>query len=734
MANFEDQPLPGETTPPPPQPEEGGTPPASAGPAGGAPDEAQRALVRQWMAKIKKAKSRWAPVFKRMRDDMAFSQGKQWPQMQEEDTRYVCNITLRQVNQKVAGLYAKNPTTIATRRKTLDFKLWDGNMSTIQQAQQAMSAVDPTTGLPLPIPPEAMAMAQAFMADVQQGMERRRMADKIGKTLEIVYEYQVNEQQIPFKTSMKQLVRRVVVTGVGYCKVGYHRLMQKQPGDVERVTDVTQPARRAERINLDLQANKIDKDSPQAAELLAMASAIQDQTQVLVKEGLDFEFPSATTLIVDPCCRQLVGFVGARWVAQEYMLTPDDVKEIYGIDVGQNYTGYTSGGQNAQTQQLIYGTESKRAEGTQCAVYELYDKSTGMSMTVCEGYPDFLISPAVPPLQIETFWPWFVLVFNATEDEECIFPPSDVYLMRNMQVDHNVARQRLREHRDAARPKHAVARGLLDEPDKQALTGSSAHTLVELNGLPPGTPIDSVLQRVPYSPIDPALYDVNSSMEDVLKAVGAQEANLGGTSSATATESSIAESSRMTSQGSNADDLDDFLTAIAQAASHILLNELSPETATEIAGPGALWPDLSREQVAQDLTLTVRAGSSGRPNKAAEIQNMQQIAPFLLQVPGVRPDWIASQLIQRLDDRVDMTDAFAESLPSVMQMNQPPQGAGAMQPGGGPTPPDQQGPQGANNNQRPPQAGPSTGPGATSQGGQPPTTPGNVVQMGQGQG
>jgi hypothetical protein len=732
MQTNEDQPLPGETTPPPPSPEEGG----QVQPSGSVPDnpnEAERALARQWMGRIKKAKAKWAPVFKRMRDDMAFSQGKQWPQQQEEDTRYVCNITLRQVNQKVAGLYAKNPTTIATRRKSLDFKLWDGNPESIQQAQQAMSAVDPMTGQPLPLPPQAMQMAQAFMADVQQGMERRMQADKIGKTLEIVYEWQVQEQQIPFKTSMKQLVRRVVVTGVGYCKLGYHRLMQKLPGDVERVTDVTQPARRAERINLELQDGKRDKDDAQAAELFSMATAIQDQQQILVKEGLDFEFPGATTLIVDPACRQLVGFVGARWVAQEYMLTPEDVKEIYGIDVGQNFTGYTSGGQNAATQQLIYGTESKRAEGSQCAVYELYDKATGMTMTLCEGYPDFLISPVVPPLMIETFWPWFVLVFNATEDEECIFPPSDVFLMRNMQVEHNVARQRLKEHRDAARPKHAVARGLLDEPDKQALTGSSAHTLVELNGLPPGTPIDSVLQRVPYSPIDPALYEVNSSMEDVLKAVGSQEANLGGTSSSTATESSIAESSRMTAQGSNADDLDDFLTAIAQAASHILLTELSPETATEIAGPGALWPELSREQIAKDLTLTVRAGSSGRPNKAAEIQNMQQIAPFLMQVPGIKPEWIAQQLVQRLDDRVDLTDAFAQSMPSIMQMNQPPQGAGAAVPGGGPTPPEQQGPQGANNNQKPPQAGPSTGPGATSQGGQPPTTPGNVVQMGQGQ-
>lgn len=715
---------------------EGGLDPSSTGKPGTAPaptpSESEAALVKYWSAQVRKAKAQWAPVFKQMKADQKFAHGKQWPQQQAEDSRYVANITLRAVNQKVAVLYAKNPTAIAVRRKTLDFQIWDGSLDSLAPYQQALQPpqpqVDQMTGqvmLPPPPDPALVQMAQMVLADVQQGMMRRQQAEKLGKTLEIVYEYEIGEQPVAFKTSMKQLVRRTITTGVGYSKIGYHRFMEKLPGDVDRVTDATQPLRRAERINLEQQAGNIDQDNPQSEELLRMTAAAHQMPEMLVKEGLDWEFPPSTSLIVDPRCRQLKGFVAARWVAQEYMLSADDVKEIYGVDVSANYNSHTLAGESSSTNTLLYGPEDKRSQGDLCAVYELYDKATGTCMTFCAGFPSFLVAPAAPPLLLENFWPWFVLTFNDAEDEDNIFPPSDVSLMHDMQVDYNLRRQRLREHLDAARPKHATPKGMLDEQDKANLSGSSAHTVIELSGMTPGASIDSVLQRVPYSPVDQALYEVDSCFSDLLKVVGTQEANLGGTSGSTATESSIAESSRMTSQGSNVDDLDDFLTEMAKAASHVLLMEMSPEEVTRIAGPGAVWPDLSREQIAQDLTLSIKAGSSGRPNKAAEIQNMERMAPLLLQIPGIKPQWLAEQMVQRLDDRIDTTDAIAQSLPSIASMNQAQPMQGAPQ-----NAPDQQGAQGANNAPKPP--GSSMGPGATQQTSMPPTTPGNVVQMAQG--
>lgn len=144
---------------------------------------------------------------------------------------------------------------------------------------------------------------------------------------------------------------------------------------------------------------------------------------------------------------------------------------------------------------------------------------------------------------------------------------------------------------------------------------------------------------------------------------------MGGTSGATATETSIAESSRLSAIGSAVDELDDFLTQVAKFASHLLLAEMSQEKALEISGPGGVWPQLSGSEVANDLWLEVRAGSSGRPNKAAELQNLERMLPFIMQMPGVKPKWILEQVVERLDDRIDPLDAFDPMTPSIAAMN-----------------------------------------------------------------
>src|SRR5690606_23978944 len=110
------------------------------------------------------------------------------------------------------------------------------------------------------------------------------------------------------------------------------------------------------------------------------------------------------------------------------------------------------------------------------------------------------------------------------------------------------------------------------------------------NALASGQRIEDVLQRGPTAPIDPNLYEVEQLYSDLMRTVGAQEANLGGTSNSTATESSIAENSRLATVADNVADLDKFLTDLARSTGHLLLQELDRDTVVEIAGPGAVWP------------------------------------------------------------------------------------------------------------------------------------------------
>ena len=96
---------------------------------------------------------------------------------------------------------------------------------------------------------------------------------------------------------------------------------------------------------------------------------------------------------------------------------------------------------------------------------------------------------------------------------------------------------------------------------------------------------------------------------------------------------------------------------------------MSEEKVKAVVGPGAVWPQLTLAEIAGELYLEVEAGSSGKPNQAVEVQNFQQLAPLLMQIPGISPYWMAKEAVKRLDDKVDLTEAIASGMPSIVAQN-----------------------------------------------------------------
>jgi len=612
------------------------------------PYASRAALVKALSDKVTRAKKHWKRSFDRMKEDVDFYMGKQWSSSDTDD-RYVANMVQSHVRQRVSALYAKNPKFLAKRRETMDFSVWEGDLAAFQNAQTAMAQAAMSGQ---PVDPVMIQTLQ----DAQQGFERRRMLDRVAKTMEIVAHHQIQEQQPMFKGQMKQLVRRVCVTGVGYVKIGYNRVMEKRPEDVEKITDITEQMSTLERLMADKQDKIFDNDHAKMEQLKLMLQELQMKQDVVVREGIAFDFPLTTTVIVDPKCRQMSGFVGADWVAQEFILDIEEIKEIYKVDLGKGYTAYED-------------ANAKDDECKKATVWEIYSKKDGMVYVVADGYHDFLKDPAAPDLNLERFWPFFTLIFNEVESERDIYPLSDVRLLMPVQKEYNRARQGLREQRFANRPVYVTYEGALSEKDQTNLQSHPANAVVKLQNLSPGQAINQIIQPVQHSPIDPSLYDTSMLLDDMMRVVGSQEANLGGTSSSTATEVSVAEGSRMSSLSSNVDDIEDFLSDLARATGQVLLEQMDQETVQKIAGPGAVWPQLTANEIAQELSLEVEAGSNGRPNKAMQIQNFERLAPILLQIPGMNPEWLAKQAINRLDDGLDITDAIRAALPSIVAQN-----------------------------------------------------------------
>jgi len=193
---------------------------------------------------------------------------------------------------------------------------------------------------------------------------------------------------------------------------------------------------------------------------------------------------------------------------------------------------------------------------------------------------------------------------------------------------------------------------------------------------------------------------------------GNHEASMGATSGATATESSIAEDSRSKMVTEDVDDLDDALSCLADMVGKMMLDVMQPDTITQRVGPGSVWPTMSRKQITNELEIAIVAGSSGRPNRAQEIANLERLMPFLERLGGIDPSWLTKQVIERLDDHIDLTEAMLPNAPSMQTMQtmlaeQAKQQQPDAGPGGGATPPSgssdprQQGGQGVDKGERP---------------------------------
>ena len=638
-------------------------------------DDATKALVTKWVDRIKTSKTHWSDCFKQMRKNQDFAYygaEKEWV----TGGNYCVPILPRVINQSVSSLYAKNPTVEAKRKRRLQYQMWDGRADSLQSAMQMAAMGDPS----------AMALLQEVLAVRQQNLQ----IDRMGKTLEIVYDYFLDEQAVNFKQQLKAAVRRAKVCRASFIKIGFQRLLEPRPEVVAEIADVTSKLARVESLLHDAAEGELDTVDAEMAELKTLLADLQTEEFMIAREGLIFDFPKSDSIIIDKNVQHLKSLAGAGWAAQEFEGTPDKVEAIYGVDIGDKYTRFQPDGKIQ---------DGRKGDDEQCFVhwYEVWDKQNDQWFTVCDGYPDFLKPPAPPDIKIERFWPIFPIVFNEVEHDEMKYPPSDVELGRDIQNEYNRSREALREHRIAARPFY-VEGGQLGEAEKKRLGSHAAHEVITLPALATGQKIDELVQRGPTANIDPNLYEVEMHYNDLLRVVGVQEATLGGTSDSTATESSIAEESRTLSQSDNVDDLDEVLSELARAGGQILLTEMSKEKVVEIAGEGAVWPEMpeTRDAVARDIFLDVKAGSSGRPNLAREIANTERAMPILLQLPGVNPAPLVKRYADLLD--LDVDELFAEGVPSITALNAIVAKGPMAPPGAGPeSDPNAQGPEGSQN-------------------------------------
>jgi hypothetical protein len=654
------------------------------------PDEKRKAFVKSLCKEVRADKARWSKEFERARFDTRFAKGDQWTdekgELTADEDLYVANLVQKHIQGRVQAIYAKNPTAVAKLSERLEYAVWSGDP---EEYGMALQMVEEAMQMQAEPPPGAAEIVQ----DVEQANAMKEQLERLGKSLVIIFHYYLREQEPNFKKQFKRVVRRAKTTGVGYVRLNFQRVMGRTPVDEKGLRDAQEKLEHIRALRADIQDGEIESDGPEVEELKQAIETISQKDQVILREGLMFDYPKFWQVIPDRRTVQLDGFVGAQRVTVEHVRTPERIKEIYGKDIGKNYKQYqrTKGGELSEVTES--GGKSDEQRQDLALVWEIYHKPSGNVYTVVDGCDDFLTEPDEPTAVVERFFPIYCLVFNDQEDDESIYPVSDVQLMKHPQLEHNRAREALRQHRWASRPLYVAKKGVFEQDELDSLENHSAHAIVFLNALGDGQKIEDIFGRIEKTGIDPNLYETGSMFEDIQKVLGSQEANFGGTSGATATEVATSEGDRMSSVSDDVDVIDDLMSEIARDSGKVLLQELSAETARRIVGPGVVWPTLSRQEIAEEIHLEVVAGSTGRPNQAQELANMERVTPLLLQIGGINPDYIAEEMLERLKPGFDKERALISGFPPIMaqlKMMQPSTGNPA-------TDPNAQGAQGGDN-------------------------------------
>lgn len=659
---------------------------------------AKTELAKAVLARVVAAHRYWAPQFNRMAADATFAAGEQnfgkVQQTAAANLQVQANITRAVISGIVARLYAKDPTVVPRRVERMDAITWDGTAAMLEEAKTALryfetlqiAQSDPMGAAPMPPASDAPLMDQMtatqVLSEAQAVRARKLQVDRVGQVAKLLIQHFWERPRPNFKLLLQEALRRAETTGVAYCRPTYRREFKPAPEVSGRIASATERVAALKARIADAQDGELHDETAEMQALEVQLKQLETEQYTMAFSGLEFRFPASTNIIPDTRMRSLLGFQGCEEVAECYPMSRDQIKHVYGVDLPSSATPAKLPATVATTEtaatlnsavSATLGVGAKRRRDA-FNVYEVWNITDGTVATVCDGYEGFLVEPTVPADVREGFWPWDAYIPYPVESDSAgqLWPLSCVQLIRALQAEINRLMEALRQHRIANRPGMVTRRGALRKEDKRELATHIDHKIIELEGLGSGEDIRSVLQPKPTVPIDPKLYDTTELFALIQRVVGVQQADLGYISGGTATEASIAAGGRASEDTARRDALDEFLSAVVRGAGELLLLNADLYTVQRIAGAGATWPQTPEEAEAfrSEVTLTIRAGSSGQPNKAETLAALERMAPYIMQMPNLDPTKIVELMLRTLlGDEVEMADYLKPDSPSIVSLN-----------------------------------------------------------------
>lgn len=512
--------------------------------------------------------------------------------------------------------------------------------------------------------PQVYAKDPEFAVKPKQSVpaSQLKVIEAFGETAEFML-HQELVKGASLKTRAKRTLTSTFTTAVGWWKLCWQ---EPETPAVEVQNSIKDSQDNAQL--LETQQKAVADPQPgtnvelEQAKLTQTQIGMQEQAEVKVARGPTLDFVlSEDIIILDKSVREVSDYKRSRAIAHRIWMTRSQYAQSMGYECAKG-TGYT------EKAGAFTAGSSDDAKNDLLQVFEIWDQDTNRVFTVCTGEEGFCKPAFTPDWTGRRWYPFFLLVFN--EVDGAFYPPSDVELIKPLVDEYNENRNDQVQDRRGARPILIARKGgslTPDDLDRIKNRGGDEILLVEGVG---GQPISNDIWMGQMSKLDPMSYDTAPARADIEQMLGGGDASRGTVMKAkTATEAEIVARGLRSRSAERTDIMEDLLSEAGTYTLEMMLRKYTPEDVKRIAGEEAVWPQMTADQVFENVSVEVKGGSTGKPDQLQEQDRWTKLLPVIQEamtkvaelraVPGGAQQAeaivaLVKETLRRFDERLDI--------------------------------------------------------------------------------
>lgn len=423
------------------------------------------------------------------------------------------------------------------------------------------------------------------------------------------------------------------------------------------------------------------------ADLQRQIEAVQSQSEQVESKDFVADCVAAEDMVVARGV-SMADYLDAPWMAHRVPMAFEDAKAAFPELAGKGADGacaldsakkfYPKKPELMQMADIAPESSENAADrfdghgagdSNECWVmcWEVWDKRTNHVLTWVEGTKQWAREPSIPKPSTR-FYPFFLTIIGHVEGER--HPQSLVSRSKKLLDEYNRIGSAEVEHRRRIRPKIIYDKTKITVDEVKKVAFSETGEYVGVNPVQPGTPVSELFFVPQYPPMDFGLYDRSRIMGELERIWGIQEALSASIQTAkTATEADIQQQGFNARTNDKREAIEDTLTDLAIYTAELALTTFTKEEVWDVIGQDAIWPEIEKPEDLQKLArVTIRAGSTGKPNSELERQSWSVLLPQLTagieqigQLRGSSPSEVADKLeallaitAERAGDRLDI--------------------------------------------------------------------------------